>query len=105
MELTAAHRESSGTLAQSTPARSGLAPLTLPVWAVEPWFGAGFHSAQLSSVYGVLLYPISGGVARCGCLGPRAAAPEKLYLTKTLRFNKETSAILPCCWTRHFPFI
>ncbi len=52
------------TLAQSTPARSGLATNTLPVWAVEPWFGIGFHSAQLSSVYGVLLYPILDGFAR-----------------------------------------
>jgi len=64
MELTAAHRESGGALTWRTPARSGLAPLTLPVWAVEPWFGAGFHSAQLSSVYGVLLYPIVDGFTR-----------------------------------------
>ena len=64
MELAAAHKESSGTLAQSTPAGLGLAPLTLPVWAVEPWFGIGFHSAQLSSVYGVLLYPTLDGLAR-----------------------------------------
>jgi len=34
MELTAAHRESGGALAGRAPARSGLAPLTLPVWAV-----------------------------------------------------------------------
>jgi hypothetical protein len=57
MELTAPHRESGGTLTWRTPARSGLAPLTLPVWAVKPWFGISFHCAQLSSVYGVLLYP------------------------------------------------
>ena len=38
MELTAAHRESGGALTGRTPARSGLAPLTLPVWAVEPCF-------------------------------------------------------------------
>ena len=63
MELTAPHRESGGALAGRTPARSGLAPLTLPVWAVEPWFGVGFHSAQLSSVYGVLLYPTLDGLA------------------------------------------
>ena len=56
MELTATHRESSGTLAGRAPARCGLAPLTLPVWAVEPWFRIGFHYGQLSSVYGVLLY-------------------------------------------------
>jgi hypothetical protein len=64
MELTAAHRESSGALAWRAPAGPGLAPNTLPVWAVKPWFGGGFHSAQLSSVYGVLLYPILDGFAR-----------------------------------------
>ena len=72
MELTAPHRESGGTLTWRTPARSGLAPLTLPVWAVKPWFGISFHCAQLSSVYGVLLYPILGGVARHARLGPWA---------------------------------
>ena len=71
MELTAPHRESGGTLTWRTPARSGLAPLTLPVWAVKPWFGVGFHSAQLSSVYGVLLYPILDSFARHAWLGPR----------------------------------
>jgi hypothetical protein len=64
MELTAAHRESSGTLAQGPATGPGLAPLTLPVWAVEPWFGISFHCAQLASVYGVLLYPILDGFAR-----------------------------------------
>ena len=78
MELTAAHRESGGTLAWRAPARSGLAPLTLPVWTVEPCFGVGFHCAQLSSVCGVLLYPILGGVARCGCLG-HGPRPQKNY--------------------------
>jgi hypothetical protein len=77
MELTAPHRESSGTLTWRAPARSGLAPLTLPVWAVEPWFGIGFHSAQLSSVYGVLLYPTLDGLARRGWLSPRAVARAK----------------------------
>ena len=81
MELTAAHRESSGTLARRAAARSGLAPLTLPVWAVEPWFGIGFHSAQLSSVYGVLLYPILDGFARHAWLGPRTAVRAKLTNT------------------------
>ena len=65
-------------LAQSTPAGLGLAPLTLPVWAVEPWFGIGFHYAQLSSVYGVLLYPILDGFARHAWLGPRTADQAKL---------------------------
>jgi hypothetical protein len=77
MELTAPHRESSGTLAQSTSTGPGLAPLTLPVWTVEPWFGVGFHCAQLSSVYGVLLYPISSGMARRAWLGPRTAVQAK----------------------------
>ena len=77
MELTAAHRESSGTLAGRAPARFGLAPLTLPVWAVEPWFGIGFHCTQLSSLHGVLLYPTLDGLARHAWLGPRTAAQAK----------------------------
>ena len=78
MSLTAAHSESSGTLAGRAPARCGLAPLTLPVWAVEPWFGIGFHSAQLSSVYGVLLYPTLEGFAMHVWLGPRTKKNEWL---------------------------
>ena len=35
------------------------------------WFGVGFHCAQLSSIYGVLLYPILDGFTRHACLGPR----------------------------------
>ena len=34
MELTAPHRETGGALTGRTPARPGLAPNTLPVWAV-----------------------------------------------------------------------
>jgi hypothetical protein len=64
MELTAAHRESSGALAWRAPAGPGLAPNTLPVWAVKPWFGISFHCTHISSVYGVLLYPILDGFAR-----------------------------------------
>jgi len=78
MELTAAHRESGGALAWRTPARPGFAPNSLPVRAVEPWFGISFHGAQLSSVYGVLLYPTLDGLARHACLGPRTAARAKL---------------------------
>ena len=78
MELTAPHRESGGALAWRASARSGLATNTLPVWAVEPWFGVGFHYAQLSSVYGVLLYPILDGIARHARLGPRTADRAKL---------------------------
>jgi len=78
MELTAPHRQSSGTLAQSASTGPGLATNTLPVWAVKPWFGISFHDAQLSSVYGVLLYPILDGFARHACLGPRTAVRAKL---------------------------
>jgi len=52
-------------------------PLTLPVWAIKPWFGIGFHCAQLSSILGVLLYPILSDVARYAYLGPRTAAQAK----------------------------
>jgi hypothetical protein len=78
MELTAAHRESGGTLAQGPATGPGLAPLTLPVWAVKPWFGISFHCAHISSVYGVLLYPILDDFARHAWLGPRTAARAKL---------------------------
>jgi hypothetical protein len=66
------------TLAQGPPTGPGLATNTLPVWAIKPWFGVGFHYAQLSSVLGVLLYPILGGVARHARLGPRTVARAKL---------------------------
>ena len=64
MEPTPAIALGPWALAQSTPTGLRLAPDALPVWPVEPWFGVGFHSAQLSSVYGVLLYPILDGFAR-----------------------------------------
>ena len=78
MELTAAHRESGGTLAQGPATGPGLAPNTLPVWAVKPWFGIVFHCAQLSSVYGVLLYPILDCFTSHVCLGPRSMDRVKL---------------------------
>ena len=78
MELTAPHREPSGALAWRASARSGLATNTLPVWAVEPCFEISFHCAQLSSVYGVLLYPILDCFTSHVCLGPRTVARAKL---------------------------
>ena len=42
MELTAPHREPSGALAQGPATGTSLAPMTLPVWAVEPWFLLAF---------------------------------------------------------------
>ena len=81
MELTAPHRQSSGTLAQSASTGPGLATNTLPVWAVKSWFGISFHGAQLSSVYGVLLYPILDGFARHAWLGPRTTDRAKLSNT------------------------
>ena len=77
MELTAPHRESSRPLAQGTPTGPKLAPLTLPVWAVEPWFGVGFHYAQISTVQEVLLYYNLGRVTRHAWLGPRTSAWAK----------------------------
>jgi len=77
MESTAPHRESGRPLTQGPATGLGLAPLTLPVWAVKPWFGISFHYGQLSSVYGVLLYTILGGVARRAWLGPRPTAQAK----------------------------
>ena len=87
MELTAAHRESGGTLAQGPATGPGLAPLTLPVWAVKPWFGVGFHSAQLASVYGVLLYPILDGFARHAWLGSRSTGLGGMVEEPRARFH------------------
>ena len=103
MELTAPHRESGGTLTWRTPARSGLAPLTLPVWAVKPWFGVGFHSAQLSSVYGVLLYPILDGIARHARLGPRTADRAKLTNPNCVAATLKTEhRCVPYCPIAHW---
>jgi hypothetical protein len=77
MELTAPHREPSRSLAQGPPTGPSLAPNTLPVWAVEPWLGIGFHCAQLSSIHGVLVYPTLEGVTRHAWLGPRTAVRTK----------------------------
>jgi len=40
-----------------------------------------FLLAEISTNYGVLLYPILGIVARCGWLGSRTAARAKLSNT------------------------
>ena len=77
MEPTPAIALGPRTLAQGPATGPGLAPLTLPVWAVKPWFGIGFHCAHISSVYGVLLYPILDGFARHAWLGPRTADRAK----------------------------
>ena len=65
------------TLAQSTSTRLGLAPDALPIWAVEPRSDVAFHNAQISTVLGVLLYPISSGLARHAWLGPRTTDRAK----------------------------
>ena len=66
------------TLAQSTSTGLRLAPDALPIWAKEPRSDVAFHNAQISSVHGVLLYPILGGVARHACLG-HGPRPQKNY--------------------------
>ena len=72
MKLTSAITLGPWTLAQSTSTGLRLAPDALPIWAKEPRSDVAFHNAQISTVHGVILYPILNGVARCGCLGPRA---------------------------------
>ena len=77
MKLASAITLGPWTLAQSTSTGLRLAPDALPIWAIEPRSDVAFHNAQISTVYGVLLYPILGGVARCGWLGPRGAVRVK----------------------------
>ena len=52
MALAVAHREHSGKLAQGPATGPDLATNTLPVGAVKPWFGIGFHFAKLSTRMG-----------------------------------------------------
>ena len=64
--------------------------LARPVGAKSPrdtLFEFGVCNGEISTAYGVLLYPILGGVARCGWLGPGAMGrhqspydPPKLLL-------------------------
>jgi hypothetical protein len=53
----------------------------LPIWAIEPWSDVAFHDAQISTVHGVILYPILGGVARCeGPMDDKRGLKERLFL-------------------------
>ena len=74
MKLASAITFGPWTLAQSTSTGLGLASDALPIWAIEPWSNVAFHNAQISTVHGVLLYPILGSVARCGY--PRRTARD-----------------------------
>ena len=57
--------EAEMSLEERLPERSVLDVfISRPVWAVKPWFGISFHCAHISSVFGVVLYPISNGLAR-----------------------------------------
>ena len=79
MEPTAPNREPSRTLAWRALTSLGAAPLARPIRAKSPWntfFEVGVCHAKISTSYEVLLYPILGGVARCGWLGPRTMAQE-----------------------------
>ena len=76
MELTAAHRESSGALAWRAPTRSGLAPLAGPLGAKAPsnaLIEVAFCHRKPTDFYGVLLYHNWCRIARCKWLGPRIA--------------------------------
>ena len=77
MKLAFSNWELSRPLAQSTSTGLGLAPDALPIGAIEPRSDVAFHNAQISTVHGVLLYPILDGFARHACLGPRT---EQNYL-------------------------
>ena len=74
---SAAHRESGGTLAWRAFTCLCPTPLAGPIGAKLPtntFFKVAVCHVKISTNYGVLLYPISYGVARCGCLGPGAMA-------------------------------
>ena len=100
VEPAAPYWELGWSLAKRASSSSCLAPLTLPVWAVKPWFGVGFHSAHISSVYGVLLYPILDGFARHAWLGPRTAARAKPSNANRATATRQAGrrCVLYCLW-------
>jgi hypothetical protein len=68
-------------LARGTFACLGSAPLARPIRAKPPrntLRKVGVCHGEISTAYGVLLYPNLDGVARCVCLGLRTAARAKL---------------------------
>ena len=68
-------------LARGASASLGPAPLAGPIRAKAPWntlLKIVFCHAKISASYGVLLYPIIGGGARVGWLGPCTVARAKL---------------------------
>ena len=59
-------------LARGAFACLGSAPLARPIRAKSKWntlFEVGVYHEEISTAYGVLLYPNLDGVARCVCLG------------------------------------
>jgi len=70
MEPAAAHRETSGKLAHGPAKGLDLATNTLPVGAVKPWFGIGFHCGKLSTGMGVFTK------IQLALLGMRASIPR-----------------------------
>ena len=67
MQSTASFTGERRFLAGGAFACLGSAPLSLPVRPKRPRFGVGFHCAQLTLIYGVLLYPILDSVPRHAC--------------------------------------
>jgi hypothetical protein len=70
-------------LARGAAAGSGSAPLAGPIGAEAPsdtLFKVGVFHVKISTSYGVLLYPILGGVARGGCFGLGAMAHSSFKL-------------------------
>ena len=68
-------------LARGAAASLGPAPLAGPIGAKSPWdtlLKVAICHAEISASYGVLLYPIIGGGARVGWLGPCTLVRFKL---------------------------
>ena len=79
MQSTASFTDERRFLAGGAFACLGSAPLARPIRAKSPWNTlrkVGVCHGEISTAYGVLLYPILGSVARCVCLGLRTAAQE-----------------------------
>ena len=69
------------SLALGAAACSGAAPLAGPIGAKAPWnalFKVAICHAEISASFGVLLYPIIGGGARAGWVGPCTLVRAKL---------------------------
>ena len=73
MQSTAGFTGERKFLARGAFACFGITPLALPIRAKSPsntFLEVSFCHGEIFTVYGVSLYPILSGVARCGWLAP-----------------------------------